>query len=188
MLQEFLIEHYIGGATGVDNAAIDGLFIDDDWSQGFPTEEDTHAVEDMGLDKEQTAKVVVGWQANQAAAQAKILAAKAYNWQLLNCEYAPNSTHACAGAPQTAPSRNQTNPRAQCTEWMRSTGCVAPSDKTCTGGKPCALSELALFFGFTRVQHHQPLVSPGVLPAYVWTKPLTPYTLVVQHESVRRQS
>ena len=28
MLQEFLLEHYIGGSTGVGNPAIDGLFID----------------------------------------------------------------------------------------------------------------------------------------------------------------
>eukprot|EP01052_Picozoa_sp_SAG31_P039177 SAG31_NODE_5379_length_2575_cov_5.130856_3_plen_35_part_00 len=28
MLQEFLLEHYIGGPTGVDNPAIHGLFID----------------------------------------------------------------------------------------------------------------------------------------------------------------
>jgi len=167
MLQEFLLEHYIGGATGVDNAAVDGLFIDDDWAGGFPTEEDTHAVADMGLTKEEIAKQVAGWRANQAAAQARILSAKAYNWQLLNCEYVPNSTHTCSGAPQTAPHRNQTDPRAQCTEWMRSTGCVAPSAETCTPQQPCALSELALFFGFTRVHHHQPLVTPGVLPAYM---------------------
>ena len=29
MLQDFLTEHYIGGPTGVDNPAIEGLFIDD---------------------------------------------------------------------------------------------------------------------------------------------------------------
>lgn len=28
-----------------------GLFIDDGWANGYPTEEDTHAVEDMGLSK-----------------------------------------------------------------------------------------------------------------------------------------
>ena len=58
---------------------------DDDWADGFPTEEDTHAVADMGLTKEEIAKQVAGWRANQAAAQARILSAKAYNWQLLNC-------------------------------------------------------------------------------------------------------
>ena len=33
MLQKFLIEEYIGGQNGVDNSAIDGLFIDDGWSR-----------------------------------------------------------------------------------------------------------------------------------------------------------
>lgn len=131
MLQEFLMEHYIGGATGVDHPAIDGLFIDDGWAGGFPTEEDTHAVADIGLSPAEVGKVVAGWRANEAAAQAKILASKAYNWQLLNCEYRPNVTHTCSGAPQTAPGRNQTDPQAQCTAWMRTTGCVKGTPSLC---------------------------------------------------------
>ena len=107
MLQEFLVSHYIGGPKGVDNPAIEGLFIDDGWAGGYPTEEDTHAVVDMGLSKAEIAKVVAGWRANEAAAQAKILASKAFNWQLLNCAYKPNATHTCAGSPQTAPGREQ---------------------------------------------------------------------------------
>lgn len=87
-----------------------------------------------------------------AAAQRKILGARAYNWQLLNCAYAPNATHSCAGAPQTAPNRNQTDPRTDCTSWLRD---------AC----PNKLHRLALFFGFTRVSHHQPLTANGTLPA-----------------------
>ena len=45
---------------------------------------------------------------------------------------------------------------------MRSTGC----NQKPAGGQP-PLTDLALFFGFTRVEHRQPLVSPGVLPAYM---------------------
>ena len=99
MLQKFLIEEYIGGQNGVDNSAIDGLFIDDGWSSGNPSEEDSHAVVDMGLSPTEVHKQVMGWRANQAAAQKKILASKAFNWQLLNCNYMPNETHTSAPLP-----------------------------------------------------------------------------------------
>lgn len=182
ILQEFLLEHYIGGPTGVDNPAIHGLFIDDGWTGGHPSEEDTHAVTDMGLSTVEVAKQVAGWRANEAAAQAKILRSKAYNWQLLNCEYFPNATHTCAGAPQTAPGREQnaSAARAQCTTWMRGWGC--PDSATPVGWRrtselpaadkaralpAVALTDMALMFGFSRVSHHQPLASEGTLPAYM---------------------
>ena len=82
MLQEFLLNEYIGGQNSVDNPAIDGLFIDDGWSRGFPTEEDSHAVADMGLTKQDVERQVAGWRANEAAAQSKILSSKAFN-----CEF-----------------------------------------------------------------------------------------------------
>jgi hypothetical protein len=181
MLQEFLVNHYIGGPKGVDNPAIEGLFIDDGWAGGYPTEEDTHAVVDMGLSKAEIAKVVAGWRANEAAAQAKILASKAFNWQLLNCAYKPNATHTCAGSPQTAPGREQnaSSAKAQCTTWMRDWGCsnvtgakakdsASANAKAATNALPAVpLADMALFFGFSRVSHHQPLASDGVLPAYM---------------------
>ena len=105
MLQKFLIEEYIGGQNGVDNSAIDGLFIDDGWSSGNPSEEDSHAVVDMGLSPAEVHKQVMGWRANQAAAQKKILASKAFNWQLLNCNYMPNETHTSVSTrPPSLPS------------------------------------------------------------------------------------
>jgi hypothetical protein len=66
------------------------------------------------------AKQVAGWRANEAAAQAKILKSKAFNWQLLNCDYKPNATHTCANSPQVAPGREQnaSAAKAQCTAWM----------------------------------------------------------------------
>ena len=50
----------------------------------------------------EVAKVVSGWRSNEAAAQAKILSSKAFNWQLLNCDFRPNATHTCGGAPQAS--------------------------------------------------------------------------------------
>ncbi len=180
MLQEFLVNHYVGGAKGVDNPAIDGLFIDDGWAGGYPTEEDVHAIVDIGLSKAEISRVVEGWRENEAAAQAKILNSKAFNWQLLNCAYKPNATHTCAGAPQTAPGREQnaSAAKAQCTSWMRDWGCSnATAGKAETAGTSArttgtsqpsvALTDMALFFGFSRVSHHQPLTSDGVLPAYM---------------------
>ena len=75
----------------------------------------------MGLSKDEVAKQVAGWRANEAAAQAKILKSKAFNWQLLNCDYKPNATHTCANSPQVAPGREQnaSAAKAQCTAWMR---------------------------------------------------------------------
>ena len=46
--------------------------------------------------------MVSGWRSNEAAAQAKILSSKGFNWQLLNCDFRPNATHTCAGAPQAS--------------------------------------------------------------------------------------
>ena len=39
MLTNFLVHEYVGGAAGVDNAAISGLFIDNNWNPAGPTEE-----------------------------------------------------------------------------------------------------------------------------------------------------
>lgn len=69
MLQDFLVNHYVGGPNGVDNPAIDGLFIDDDWSTNGPSEEDKNAVADMGLSANEVEDIIQGWQSNMAAVQ-----------------------------------------------------------------------------------------------------------------------
>ena len=102
------------------------------------------------------------------AAQHKMLQMKAYTWQLLNCPFAPNLTHACQQAPETAPGRDRCNPAvggphgagvsANCTTWMRRHCGPADSPQS-------AFHKIALFFGFTRVGHHSDLDASGHFPA-----------------------
>lgn len=46
---QWYIEEYMFGPTGLGNPNISGYYVDDDWSNGRPSEMDGHAVEDMGL-------------------------------------------------------------------------------------------------------------------------------------------
>ena len=106
-LREWLINEYVGGSTGVDNTAIHGLFMDNGWPADKPAEVQADAVIDMGLTPSDVAAISRGWQKTQAACQQRILASGGFNWQLFNCQFKPNATHTCSGAPQTAPRRSQ---------------------------------------------------------------------------------
>ena len=106
-LREWLINEYVGGSTGVDNTAIHGLFMDNGWPADKPAEVQADAVTDMGLTPSDVAAISRGWQKTQAACQQRILASGGFNWQLFNCQFKPNATHTCSGAPQTAPRRSQ---------------------------------------------------------------------------------
>jgi hypothetical protein len=156
---------------GVDNPAIHGLFMDNGWPADKPAEVQADAVTDMGLTPADVAAISRGWQKTQAACQAKIIASGGFNWQLFNCQYKPNATHTCSGAPQTAPGRSQTdpwngtncagNPRVctgrsglNCTAWLRNacqlTRATGPNGENELG---LPLQKIALFFGFSRYEH-----------------------------------
>ena len=133
-----------------------------------PTEMDQWAVVDMGLDPAEVSAITAGWQRMMVSAQHKMLQMKAYTWQLLNCPFAPNLTHTCQQAPETAPGRDRCNPAlggphgagvsANCTSWMRRHCGPANSPRS-------AFHSIALFFGFTRYGHHSDLDPSGHFPA-----------------------
>ena len=181
MLQDFIVNEVVGGAMGVGNPAIRGFYTDDSWSDVNctdnasdpvptcgPTEMDQWAVADMGLGPAEVSAITAGWQRMMVAAQHKMLQMKAYTWQLLNCPFAPNLTHTCQQAPETAPGRDRCNPAvggphgagvsANCTAWMRRHCGPADSPQS-------AFHKIALFFGFTRVAHHSDLDASGHFPA-----------------------
>lgn len=124
MLQDWLVNEYAGGSTGLANPNIDGFFIDDGWGAG-PSEEDGHSVHDMGLNASEVAKIRAGWEANMVAVKAKILKAGGFNWQMFDLNGATN-----AEAPFN---------RAECTKYMRETACRPDSE----------LQNKSLFYGYT---------------------------------------
>ena len=83
MLTDFLVREYVASANGVLNPNVDGVYIDDAWARGMPSEMDPHAVADMGLSPADGHQLHEGWAANMRAVQRAILAAGAYNWQLM---------------------------------------------------------------------------------------------------------
>lgn len=137
------------GPTGAGNPHVEGLYVDDGWSvSGGPSEEDSHAVEDCGLSPDDVKALVAGYQEVEYAFESGLRKMGKYGFQLLDCS--PDTTGICGGAPQTAPNRNQTDPRTDCAAWLRS-ACSPESE----------LPKLAMLFGFTRITHHQPFPLPA---------------------------
>ena len=54
---EWWLDEHMGGATGLGHPDVDGLILDDFWSNGVPSEIDSHAVQDMGLAPADTAAI-----------------------------------------------------------------------------------------------------------------------------------
>lgn len=97
----WLLEHHIGGPTGVDAPEISGLFIDDFWcsnilcEQGIatncpctdpvqgPTEIDRYSQTDTGLSDLDIADLTKAWNVSMRAVQERVLRAGAYTWSLI---------------------------------------------------------------------------------------------------------
>jgi len=101
-LREFLINEYIVSQNGVLNPAIDGIFLDDNWSADGPAEEDPKCIEIIGLSKADITNLTNAWRATQEAIYTALITHKAYVWQLLT---------------DTMGSNNFT--RSQCTQWVQ---------------------------------------------------------------------
>jgi hypothetical protein len=101
-LREWILEHHIGGPTGVDSPHISGLFLDDFWcsdkicaadpsvagcpcnnpAQG-PTEVDPNSQHDIGLSDKDIADITREWNMTMGAVQRRILASGSYTWSLI---------------------------------------------------------------------------------------------------------
>eukprot|EP01051_Picozoa_sp_SAG22_P000777 SAG22_NODE_24_length_30194_cov_6.086327_10_plen_813_part_00 len=179
MLTNWIVNEYIGGKNGVDNESIDFMFIDDGWivkpteyapNGRGPSEENRNALLDTGLSPAETLKMCDAWHNNVQQAHRKIVASKAYSWQLFNCGPSiTNDTYTWENAQFqcdcntnfSAPGRDLTNPRAKCTEWMREY-CVPPA-----GAKQGRLESIALFFGFTMDSLSSVLNRNHAFPAFM---------------------
>ena len=119
-LREWIIRDYILGKKGMASGVVDGVFMDDFWSNrswvlpwsggdcatmptGGPTEVDGHCVQDMGLDGAQVREIWWQWNLTMQAAMKAVVEQGGYVYQMLNVN---------AG-------RDIRDPRAQCTAWLR---------------------------------------------------------------------
>ena len=172
------MENYVGGPTGVDNEFVDGMFFDDNWNSG-PSEEEPHSIEDCGLTTDDLAKMKAEWRLTMTAAHHRIMSAKAFDWQLMNCnDYPRDGNTACGGATVGAPGLSSVNPQAQCATWMR-THCGGKSPVICLCFRGLLLTDrvvmtanapfqkMALMMGFTRASEASQLTKNGSLPFFV---------------------
>ena len=81
MLRDFLVNTYVGGASGLANPNIDGVFLDDGWGSG-PSEIESHSVSDMGLSPAQVADIRSNWSETCSAVSAKLAEMKGWSWQM----------------------------------------------------------------------------------------------------------
>ena len=132
-LQQWLVDDYIGGAEGIGNKDVAGIFLDDTWTPQGPTEEDDRAVKDTGLGRNDVSDMMVAYGENLRAVQKSVIDSGAMNWQLMN-----NS------APLSGP---PFGPGESCTRFMREVACVDNS----------TLEDAPLFFGFERNSDYPPV-------------------------------
>lgn len=131
-LRSFLLGEYFFGPLGAGNETVKGFYVDDFWSSQGPSEMDADAVQKMGMSKTDVNAMIAAWKDNQHSWRDKILANGRFEWFLFY------------GGQQNAPGWNQTQPQATCLSFMRTNcGATAPTQ---TG---------ALFFGYSRIQHHE---------------------------------
>lgn len=131
MLQQWLIEQFVGGEHGIDNPNIDGFFFDDNYGgRTGASEEDPNNVQDCGLSPSDAAAVSNGWKANTAAVGKAVLSRGGF------------------AVPYFVSSgRNETDPATHCATDLRRMCAV-----NTTTGKPNVHSQ-ALLFEFSRVDH-----------------------------------
>jgi len=85
--------------------------------------------------------MITAWNASRTYMFEATIAAGGFVWQALY-----------EGGGQTAPGRDQSNPRANCSGWLRA---------NCGPSAPFLSPDVALFFGFTRINHTHPLPLPA---------------------------
>lgn len=137
-LTDFLLGEYFFGANGAANAAVDGYYVDDDWSSKGCSEMDANELQKMGLTPAQVTAMVAAWQANQQLWRSKLVAAGKFEWGLFY------------GGQQTAPGQNQTCGQCTCASFLAANcGADSPSQNG------------TLFYGYSRTAHSTPFPLPS---------------------------
>ena len=132
---------YLTSPVGLGSGFIKGFFFDDSWSAAGPSEESADAVNATGLTKSDVADMVAAGAANRDGMVATVIAGGGFVWQYF-----------LGGGAQAAPGRDQSNPRANCTGWLRA---------NCGPDAPFLNASNALVFGFTRINHTHPFPMPA---------------------------
>jgi hypothetical protein len=89
MVDWWLLEH-MGGEQGLDNPAVDGLLLDDYWSENGPSEIDSNMLVDMGMSAADASAMTASWQASlsrlftMATTRGKFISNMGYNGDSLS--------------------------------------------------------------------------------------------------------
>jgi hypothetical protein len=86
MLRDYLVNEYVGGASGLGSPDINGVFLDDGWGKG-PSEIEGHSVADMGLSTAQVAAIRGNWSMTCKAVSAKLAGMNGWSWQMSHGPY-----------------------------------------------------------------------------------------------------
>jgi hypothetical protein len=131
-LREWYVKTYLGNGdeNGLQNANVDGFFLDDVWGRKGPSESPASLFKDTGLTAADTADIGRGYQQAVSAAKRAIVEAGAYEWSLM-----ANSATA-ARAPFGAAGARYHSGQLNCSAYMR---------KACVPGN--SISASPLFYG-----------------------------------------
>lgn len=110
MLRDFLIDDFVLGPTGLGSGVIDGVSLDDNWSDkpsvgsnacdgspiGGPSEVESHCVEDMGLKQQDTTELTASFRQTISELQHKVSQAGGFTWpQFVRMSSPPQGQEQC---------------------------------------------------------------------------------------------
>lgn len=101
--RDFYLNEYMFGPTGLGHPGISGFYVDDDWSNGRPSEMDGNAVADMGLSPADVQAITDGYTNVTAEFYARVLSSGHFIWdQFLNHDPYVRKPHAARRTPHAA--------------------------------------------------------------------------------------
>lgn len=152
-LSDWLVDEFAMGPTGVGHSLIDGLYLDDQWTDspgvggfcnadaiGGAMEEHANCTVDMGLAQEDTTALTAGWRETNDKVNEAVVAAGGFAWHLF---------HEVKGAPAPGSS------------------CEAFFERACSADSPEQTGALMLEFS-----------QPKVRPLVDWKRDLATFLLV----------
>jgi len=109
-LQQWIINDFVLGPTGLGNSNVSGFYFDDGWTNssggfsnacsnspiGGATEEDYYCAADIGFTQENTTAMKEAWQSTMAAVQDAVVAAGGWAWQYFRSFSTPDNSTCAA--------------------------------------------------------------------------------------------
>lgn len=111
-MSDWLVQEFLLGNTGLNSEFVDGYFLDDFWAgdgawgcngspadganpAGGPTEMSANCTRDMGLSASEIVDISTHWHTNYVTAKAVAVAAKGFEWHLLQKTSTPPAGPLC---------------------------------------------------------------------------------------------